>query len=251
MNRKQLKRRLKKQDSIPVSQEHLRETVALCRKELDTVKPAPRIGFWQFMLRQIRFADKKKWAAQLLALLVLTWYMRMDIDKWIRDLPLGLAFLGILMALLSVTSIERSRQYRMLELELSTRMSVSRLLLAQMLRTGFSSLLVMAAVFGIVRAYAGYALPFLAFTVCTYLLMSVLFTGIVQLCRARGALLYCLFAGVLVFGLLLYLRIGYFSWIMLEASRYWWALCIPLGALYVIGIIAGLKRQNTLDWQVK
>lgn len=251
MNRKQLRKRLREQDSIPVSQEHLRETVALCRRELNLLKAAPRIDFWGFLLRQIRFADKKIWAAQLLAVLALTWCMQMNIDNWIRNLPMVLAFLGIFLALISVTSIERSRKYGMLELELSTRMSVPRLLRANMLITGGSSLLSMAAVYCVVRAYAGFALPFLAFTVCTYLLMSALFTGIVQLCRARAALLYCLYAGVLAFGLLLYLHMGDLSWITLEASRYWWALCIPFGAVYVISIMAGLKRQNTLDWQVK
>lgn len=249
MNRKQLRKRLTEQDSIPVSQAHLRETVALCLNELNTVGTAPRIGFWQFTWRQIRFADKKIWAAQLLSLLALTWYMRMFSERSARDLPLGLALLGILLALLSVTSVERSRRYRMLELELSTRMSVPRLLLAQMLLTGVSSLLTMAAIFGIVRAYVGLALPFLAFTVCTYLLMSVLCAGIVQLCRARAALLYCICAGVLVLGLLLYLYMGNFSWITLGASRYWWALCMPFGVVYIISIIAGLKRQNTMDWK--
>lgn len=99
-----------------------------------------RIGFWKFLLLQIRFLGWKIWAAQGAALLVVCLWLSRSFGQELWSRPQSVAGLLLCLSVLTVMSapplLYRSVRCRMQEVEAASRFSSNRLLMARLLIIG-------------------------------------------------------------------------------------------------------------------
>lgn len=141
MNKKQyskLQAALKNQSPLKISEDHLAETIQLTRIAYKNRRQRERIGYGAFLLRQVRFVGVPVWLLQGAALFFMLWFLGAVLDGdvryvEIRHLPPLLCSFAAMIAMPGIPLIGRSAQYRMLEMEMATRISLRRLLLARLL----------------------------------------------------------------------------------------------------------------------
>lgn len=165
------------------SQGSLQKTCAAARAAYGEQNKRERIGFWQFFVRQIRFAGGSLWILQAAVLIVTC----LILDIHFQAGASGYGSLGFVLSLASVATamtgipyLCRSVRHGMYETETASRVSFAGLLLAKLLITGIGNLIMLAAFF----ALASLKMP-LSINAIGYMLLpfSVIWLGIMVLMR--------------------------------------------------------------------
>lgn len=134
-----------------------------------------KIGFIRFLLRQVPFVAKKLWAMQgLMAMAVfVVLYSTLDGDLGylgIRHIPALLGGLAVSQIMLAIPFMQRSFQYRMYEIEASTRLSYTSLIMANMILMAAGSM----AVFSICAVVTSIGLKLPGMDMMLYFLLSLI-----------------------------------------------------------------------------
>jgi len=137
-----------------------------------------KIGFIRFLLRQVPFVAKKLWAMQgLMAMAVfVVLYSTLDGDLGylgIRHIPALLGGLAVSQIMLAIPFMQRSFQYRMYEIEASTRLSYTSLVMANMILMAAGSM----AVFSICAVVTSIGLKLPGMDMMLYFLLPFLVAG--------------------------------------------------------------------------
>lgn len=167
-----------------------RERVLQSVRNLPAVQePRKRIGFFEFMLRQIPFMGRDLWMSQgsaaLLVFGVLYLSLCGDLEYLsIRHIPLMLGILAIMLVMTSIPLLLRPYRYQMHEIELASRQSLWKLLTAELILLMTEDLVVFGVSAGIATGIAGLS----AVKVTLYFLLPLLIagTGCAQLIRRTG-----------------------------------------------------------------
>lgn len=167
-----------------------RERVLQSVRNLPAVQePRKRIGFFEFMLRQIPFMGRDLWMSQgsaaLLVFGVLYLSLCGDLEYLsIRHIPLMLGILAIMLVMTSIPLLLRPYRYQMHEIELASRQSLWKLLTAELILLMTEDLVVFGVSAGIATGIAGLS----AVKVTLYFLLPLLIagTGCAQLIRRIG-----------------------------------------------------------------
>ena len=168
------------------AQSHRERVLVSVRRMQALQMPKKRIGFLEFMLRQIPFMGKDLWLPQGLAAITVFWVIYLSFDGWleymsIRHIPLLMGVLAVVLVMESVPLMLRSYRYQMHEIETASRMSISRLLIAELILLAAEDLAVFSLCAGISARTAG--IP--AVRTAIYFLLPLLAagTGCVQIIR--------------------------------------------------------------------
>ena len=170
-------------------QSHREQVLVSVRRMQALHIPRKRIGFFEFMLRQIPFMGKDLWISQGFAALMVFGVLYLSLGGRhdylsIRHIPLMLGVLAIVLVMTSVPLMLRSYRYCMYEIEMASRLSLSRLLLAELILLMAEDLAVFGLCAGISAGMAGLS----AVRVTLYFLLPLLVagTGCVQIIRKTG-----------------------------------------------------------------
>lgn len=202
---KQLKSAMQKQINEK-NDNHLQETLKKAEAALSSRENFKKIGFWEFLLRQIKFLFLPIWLVQGVILLVLIGSLYSAYGERVivngRDIAVLLSSSSILVILTAVPLINRSIQYRMNEIEAATRFSISRLLLAKLLMIGIGDSVMLLGLFlvtifrtsiGVYSTIMYLLLPFLLMScVVLYLLGHVRMEQFTWKCLVAGAITFIL-----------------------------------------------------------
>lgn len=182
-------------------------TAEKLREAYESRRPEERIGFGDFLLRQVRFGGWKIWLLQgallgLLRLALAFTYGSLDTVSQ-EKIPLLLCCVSVLIVMTVLPFLWRSLRYRMFETEIATRMSMGKLTGAWLLLAGLGDGLMLSGVFwytvrstSISRSGAFLYLlaPFLLTAVClSYLLGHVRPERFCMDCAGMCAVLLLLF----------------------------------------------------------
>lgn len=146
--RSKLQAALKNQPALPISEEHLTQTIQAARMAYQNRRQQERIRYPAFLLRQVRFIGAPVWLLQGLLLLSACWLFGFAITGTIsnlapRHLPVLLGCFAVFISMAGIPFIGRSAQYRMLEVEMATRVSLPKLLLTRILIIGIGDVLLL------------------------------------------------------------------------------------------------------------
>lgn len=168
---------------IPISEEHLQETVFSVNIELNRKSSINRIPFRSFLILQIRHMGWKIWAIQGILLALINSVLIVSFGKYYwgtqRYVAELLCFSSILVLMTALPFIHRPLRFKMNEVEAATWFSSARLLLAKLLIIGVGDLLILGGI----------------------LYTTILKTSI----NASGVILYIIFPFLLACGGLLFL----------------------------------------------
>lgn len=134
---------MEKQPVLQISDEHLAETIEKAKAVYQSRQKRERIGFAGFLFCQMRFTGGNFiWLGQGLLLLgiIFSLIIRDISNIAIQYLPVYLGWLAILIAMTCIPFIGRSIQYKMFEIEMTTRISMPKLLIARIITTGIGDL---------------------------------------------------------------------------------------------------------------
>ncbi len=167
-----------------------RERVLQSVRDLPAVQmPKRRIGFFEFMFRQIPFMGRDLWMSQGSAALVVfgVLYLSLCGDLAylsIRHIPLMLGILAIMLVMTSIPLLLRPYRYQMHEIELASRQSLWKLLTAELILLMTEDLVVFGFSAGIATGIAGLS----AVKAAMYFLLPLFLagTGCAQLIRRTG-----------------------------------------------------------------
>lgn len=233
-----------------ISADHLEKTVAAARSAYQSARTKPRIGFFTFLLRQVRFTGALVWALQGASLLFICFLLRVTggAKTPVYGVTTLLSACAVLAGMTILPVWVRARKYRMLELEVSTRFSQRGLMLAQLIITAAGNLIMLV----LAAAIAGKTAAMGATALIWTLLLPYLITccGCVLLMdrvRAELAVWLCIALGVcLVTGF--YVLFRTFSPLHPPASSLVWKLLCPaFFALLMLELGAMLRRAKTMD----
>lgn len=150
--RSKLQAALKDQSALQISEEHLIQTMREARIAYQNRRNRQRIRYPAFLLRQIRFVGAPVWLLQGLLLLCAFWlFGLMDIGAVSnfepRHFPVLLGCFAVFIAMTGIPFVGRSVQYRMLETEMVTRISIPKLLLTRIFIIGIGNVLLLTVSF--------------------------------------------------------------------------------------------------------
>lgn len=147
---KQLKEMLAMQTES-VNREQINQISRNVEPLLEEKRKRRRINYPEFLKRQLRFIGWPIWLIQGTALIMLCMAFNGPLNFYLVDSVKGIAFLlcwlSVLVLLSSVPMIHRSIRYKMHEIELSTRFSSVKLLLAKLLLIGIGNLVTLSTIF--------------------------------------------------------------------------------------------------------
>lgn len=147
---KQLKDMLHMQTE-PVNREQISKISSCVEPLLEEKHKRRRINYPAFLKRQLRFIGWPIWLMQGSAMILLCIAFYGPLNFYLEDTVHGIAFLlcclSVLVLLSSVPIIHRSARYKMREIELSTRFSSVKLLLAKLLLIGIGNIALLSAIF--------------------------------------------------------------------------------------------------------
>lgn len=158
MNKKQsislINKQLKEMLHLQTEPENREQINLICRcvkPLLEEKRKRRRINYSEFLKRQLRFIGWPIWLMQGTALIMLCIVFYGPLNFYLEDSVKGIAFLlcclSVLVLLSSVPIIHRSVRYKMREIELSTRFSSVKLLLAKLLLIGIGNLVLLSVIF--------------------------------------------------------------------------------------------------------
>ena len=135
----------------PVNREQINQICRRVEPLLEKKHKRRRINYSAFLRRQLRFIGWPIWLVQGIAMILLCIVFYGPLNFYLEDSVKGIAFLlcclSVLVLLSSVPMIHRSIRYKMHELELSTRFSSVKLLLAKLLLIGIGNLVTLSVIF--------------------------------------------------------------------------------------------------------
>lgn len=164
---------------LPENTDAHKEQMLESIRQMQALKQRGRkIGFIRFLLRQVPFVAKKLWAMQgLMAMAVfVVLYSTLDGDLGylgIRHIPALLGGLAVSQIMLAIPFMQRSFQYRMYEIEASTRLSYTSLIMANMILMAAGSM----AVFSICAVVTSIGLKLPGMDMMLYFLLPFLVAG--------------------------------------------------------------------------
>ncbi len=173
--RSKLQAALKNQPVLQISEAHRMQTIEAARIEYRSRRQRERIRYPAFLLRQVRFIGAPVWLLQGLMLLCACWFFGFALTAGLyglvsRHLPLLLCCFAVFIAMTGIPFLGRSAKYRMLEVELATRISLPGLLLTRILLVGASDTLLL----GVALLLVGTGTELEAGSVAAYLLLPYL-----------------------------------------------------------------------------
>lgn len=152
---KELEIRLKKAlrpDEDGINAAHIQQVIMMARQEYAHKAQRKRTGFGAFLISQVRFIGWRIWVVQGAFLLLLCGCFSTVLGEYLlyspRRVALLLCCLAIAVSMTAVPFIYRSIRYQMDEVEMATRNSSGRLLVAKLLVTGLGDGLTLACIFG-------------------------------------------------------------------------------------------------------
>ena len=163
---------------LPENTDAHKEQMLESIRQMQALKQRGRkIGFIRFLLRQVPFVAKKLWAMQgLMAMAVfVVLYSTLDGDLgYLASAYPGFAGrLAVSQIMLAVPFMQRSFQYRMYEIEASTRLSYTSLVMANMILMAAGSM----AVFSICAVVTSIGLKLPGMDMMLYFLLPFLVAG--------------------------------------------------------------------------
>ncbi|MBT2291992.1 hypothetical protein J7E73_23245 [Paenibacillus albidus] len=123
--------------SPPVDLQRMEDTIAGAQKIWNETQQSRRTSWREFYCAQLHFISKKVWALHLFIVLMMSWLLQHALSFesiWINEGQV-LMFVSIASPLLVVAGLQvmiRSFSFSMLEIELSTKHSLEKLMLARM-----------------------------------------------------------------------------------------------------------------------
>ncbi|MBE6022862.1 MAG: hypothetical protein E7231_06465 [Cellulosilyticum sp.] len=179
----QLKEALQLKET-PLNQIHIQQTYVKAKQVLEERKQRQRIRFGAFLKLQIRFIGWKVWFIQgVILALICSVFVTTEQTLFMqntRHITFFLCCLSILILLTAVPFIHKSVQYGMHEVELTTRFSSIRLLIAKLIIIGIGDFVILNTI-----------LLLIAFKTPLHIGSSVLYLLLPHLIAAYG-LLYLL-----------------------------------------------------------
>lgn len=170
-------------------QAHKEQLLVSVRNIQAVQRPKKRIGFFEFLFRQIPYLGKDLWMTQGFASFAAFGILYLSLGgdlKYlsIRHVPLLLGIMAIVLVMASVPLMLRPYQYQMHEIEMTTRMALPRLLTAELVFLVIEYLVVFGFCAGVTTSMAG--LPVMK--VILYFIFPLLLagTGCVELIRRTG-----------------------------------------------------------------
>lgn len=139
MNKKLCSDLKKVLNTYPIySQNHVNETINVVCKEYENYKGRQRIGYIQFLFRQILFIGRKVWMYQGVILILMFLMLNIIFDGDFQYIVNGhipdlLCFYAVFITITGLPFLHRSRQYRMYEVELAACMSISKLVSSRLI----------------------------------------------------------------------------------------------------------------------
>ncbi len=145
-----------------------------------------RIGFFEFILRQIRFMGKNLWLTQGAAAFAMFGIGYLSTGKdieglCIRHIPLLLGVFAIMQVMASIPLLLTSYRYQMHEIEMASRISLPRLLMAKLIILAVEYLAVFVFCVGLSVGMAG--MPAVSLAVYFVFPLLAACTGCVQIIR--------------------------------------------------------------------
>jgi hypothetical protein len=173
--RSKLQAALKNQPALQISEEHLKQTIQATRIAYQNRRQQERIRYPAFLLRQVRFIGAPVWLLQGFLLLCACWVFGSAVTGTVSDLaprhlPVLLGCFAVFISMTSIPFIGRSAHYQMLEIEIATRVSLPKLLLARILIIGIGDTLLLTVSFLLAKIRADYSAEYIAI----YLLLPYL-----------------------------------------------------------------------------
>lgn len=175
--------------SCEKTQAHKERVLTAVRCTLAVRKRKKRIGFFEFMFRQIPFMGRDLWMTQGAAAFAMFGILYLTIDGnlsflSVRHIPLMMGILAIMLVMSSVPLMLMPYRYQMSEVEMASRFSLPRLLAAKMLLLAVEYLAVFAGSTGLACGLTG--LPAARVTLYFALPLLAACTGCVQIIRHTG-----------------------------------------------------------------
>lgn len=135
----------------PENREQINQICRRVEPLLEEKRKRRRINYSEFLKRQLRFIGWPIWLVQGTALIILCIVFNGPLNFYLENSVHGIAFLlcclSVLVLLSSVPMIHRSIRYKMHEIELSTRFSAVKLLIAKLLLIGIGNFVLLSVIF--------------------------------------------------------------------------------------------------------
>ena len=256
MNKKfqsELQAALKSQPDMQISEEHLIQTMRKTRMAYQSRKQRERIRYPAFLLRQVRFVGATVWLLQGFLLLCAFWLFGLgdmgNVSNLApRHLPVLLGCFAVFIAMTSIPFIGRSAQYRMLETEMATRISIPKLLLTRIFIIGIGNVLLLTVSFLLASTKAEFGVGSVAlFLLLPYLIAccGCLFIQAYAHVGYQGfvSTAFCFSLTTLLFVLYKTAPVVYEQ----AFAPIWGALCVLCVVILIVGIYRLLDKASSLD----
>ena len=256
MNRKmrsKLQAALKDQPALQISKEHLTQTMQAARMAYQNRRQRERIRYSAFLLRQVRFIGATVWLLQGLLLLCAFWLFGFAITDTVSDLaprhlPVLLGCFAVFIAMTGIPFIGRSAQYRMLEVEMATRISLPKLLLTRISIIGVGNVLLLTVSFLLASTKAELGTGSIALYLLLPYLIACCGCLFIQAYAHRGyqgfvSTAFCLSLTALLFVLYKTAPVVYEQ----AFAPIWGALCALCAVILIIGIYRLLDKASSLN----
>ena len=244
---------LKNQPDLQISEEHLIQTMRVSRMAYQNRRHRERIRYPAFFLRQVRFVGAPVWLLQGFLLLCAFWLFGFgDIGTVSnlapRHLPILLGCFAVFIAMTSIPFIGRSAQYRMLETEMATRISIPKLLLTRIFIIGIGNVLLLTVSFLLASTKAEFGVGSVALFLLLPYLVACCGCLFIQAYAHRGyqgfiSTAFCFSLTALLFVLYKTAPVVYEQ----AFAPIWGALCAICAVILIIGIYHLLDKAASLD----
>lgn len=229
------------------------QTMQATRIAYQNRRQRKRIGYSNFLLRQTRFIGAPVWLLQGFLMLCACWLFGFAITDNIsglapRHLPVLLGCFAVFISMTSIPFIGRSAQYKMPEIEMTTRISLSKLLLARFIIIGIGNLLLLTVSFILVKIGTEFGTGNIAiYLLLPYLIAccGCLFIQIYVRDRHQGfaCTTFCFFLVALLFVLYKVAPVIYEQ----ASAGVWGMLCMVCVVILVTELYHLLNKAASLD----
>lgn len=174
--RENLNRELKSYQAIELSRQHLEKTIQVSHIIYDKRRKMRKICTIEMIVKQFRFVAAPIYFLQgsVLLFLYLVISIAMHSEDFTRNLSALLSASAILVSMTALPAYGRSRQYHMIEIESTTRISCPQVILARICAIGIGDIICLTALVFLTFE----RMDFPAQSILTFVLMPFLFCGI-------------------------------------------------------------------------
>ncbi len=251
--RLKLQAALKDQPALQISQGHLAQTMREARIAYQNRRQRERIRYPAFLLRQTWFIGAPVWLLQGLLLLCACWLFDFAITGNVsnlapRHLPVLLGCFAVFIAMTGIPFIGRSAQYRMLEIEMATRISIPKLLLARIFIIGAGNVLLLTVSFFLARTEAVLGTGSIALYLLLPYLIACCGCLFIQAYAHNGQQGFVCTTFCLSLTLLLFVLYKAAPVVYEQASLGIWGVsCAVCAVIFTIGLVRLLNKAASLD----